>query len=97
MLWSTSGWVVDDKRVERIWRQEGLMVPSRRPKAVKSRITADTYRHWGGRAPRKHEACVTVTTLDATKNWLRTLWRQTRRSIGTTCRNLKISFGIMQQ
>jgi putative transposase len=26
LLRSTSGWVVNDKRVERIWRQEGLKV-----------------------------------------------------------------------
>ena len=27
-----SGWVVNDKRVERIWRREGLKVPSKQPK-----------------------------------------------------------------
>ena len=32
LLRSTSGWVVNDKRVERIWRQEGLKVPPRQPK-----------------------------------------------------------------
>ena len=32
----SSGWVVNDKRVERIWRQEGLKVPRRQPK--RSRI-----------------------------------------------------------
>jgi transposase InsO family protein len=26
------GWVVNHKRVERIWRQEGLKVPARQPK-----------------------------------------------------------------
>jgi len=36
LLRSTAGWVVNDKRVERIWRQEGLKVPSRQPK--RSRI-----------------------------------------------------------
>jgi transposase InsO family protein len=36
MLRNTSGWVVNDKRVERIWRQEGLKVPPRQPK--RSRI-----------------------------------------------------------
>ena len=36
MLRSTSGQVVNDKRVERIWRQEGLKVPPRQPK--RSRI-----------------------------------------------------------
>ena len=35
-LRSTSGWVVNDKRVERIWRQEGRKVPRRQPK--RSRI-----------------------------------------------------------
>jgi transposase InsO family protein len=27
-----AGWIVNDKRVERIWRQEGLKVPSKQPK-----------------------------------------------------------------
>ena len=27
-----AGWVVNDKRVERIWRREGLKVPQRQPK-----------------------------------------------------------------
>ena len=36
LLRSTAGWVVNDKRVERIWRQEGLKVPRRQPK--RSRI-----------------------------------------------------------
>jgi transposase InsO family protein len=31
-LRSTAGWVVNDKRVERIWRREGLKVPARQPK-----------------------------------------------------------------
>jgi transposase InsO family protein len=31
-LLRTWGWVVNDKRVERIWRQEGLKVPSKQPK-----------------------------------------------------------------
>jgi transposase InsO family protein len=30
-LQSTAGWVVNDKRVERIWKQEGLKVPPRQP------------------------------------------------------------------
>jgi putative transposase len=32
LLRSTAGWVVNDKRVERIWRREGLKVPKRQPK-----------------------------------------------------------------
>jgi putative transposase len=32
LLRSQSGWVVNDKRVERIWRREGLKVPARQPK-----------------------------------------------------------------
>jgi transposase InsO family protein len=32
LLRSTAGWVVNDKRVERIWRREGLKVPSRQPR-----------------------------------------------------------------
>ena len=27
-----AGWLVNDKRVERIWRQEGLKVPAKQPK-----------------------------------------------------------------
>ena len=27
-----AGWLVNDKRVERIWRREGLKVPARQPK-----------------------------------------------------------------
>jgi putative transposase len=32
LLRSTAGWVVNDKRVERIWRREGLKMPPRQPK-----------------------------------------------------------------
>jgi hypothetical protein len=32
LLRSTLGWVVNDKRVERIWGQEGLKVHHRQPK-----------------------------------------------------------------
>ena len=32
LLRATAGWVVNDKRVERIWRREGLKVPARQPK-----------------------------------------------------------------
>jgi transposase InsO family protein len=32
LLRSTAGWVVNDKRVERVWRREGLKVPSRQPR-----------------------------------------------------------------
>ena len=32
LLRSRAGWVVNDKRVERIWRREGLKVPARQPK-----------------------------------------------------------------
>lgn len=32
LLRSQAGWVVNDKRVERIWRREGLKVPARQPK-----------------------------------------------------------------
>jgi transposase InsO family protein len=31
-LLRTAGWAVNKKRVERIWRREGLKVPSRQPK-----------------------------------------------------------------
>ncbi len=32
MLRTRAGWVVNDKRVERIWRREGLKVPAKQPK-----------------------------------------------------------------
>src|SRR5580693_3652937 len=32
MLRTIAGWVVNDKRVERIWRREGLKVPAKQPK-----------------------------------------------------------------
>lgn len=32
LLRQQAGWVVNDKRVERIWRQEGLRVPNKQPK-----------------------------------------------------------------
>jgi transposase InsO family protein len=32
LLRTTAGWVVNDKRVERIWRLEGLKVPAKQPK-----------------------------------------------------------------
>lgn len=32
LLRSTAGWVVNDKRVERIWRREGMKVPPKQPK-----------------------------------------------------------------
>ena len=39
------GWEVNHKRVERIWRQEGLKVPRRQPKrGVKSRVVCKSER-----------------------------------------------------
>jgi putative transposase len=35
LLRSTAGWVVNDKRVERIWRREGLKVPPKQPKRAR--------------------------------------------------------------
>ena len=32
-LLRNAGWVVNDKRVERIWRREGLKVPAKQPKS----------------------------------------------------------------
>jgi hypothetical protein len=32
MLRDQAGWVVNDKRVERLWRREGLKVPQKQPK-----------------------------------------------------------------
>jgi putative transposase len=32
MLRSTAGWIVNDKRVERIWRREGLKGPAKQSK-----------------------------------------------------------------
>jgi hypothetical protein len=34
LLRSTAGWVVDDKRVEPIWRQEGLKVPANQAEGI---------------------------------------------------------------
>ena len=31
LLRSTAGWIINDKRVERIWRREGLKVPAKQP------------------------------------------------------------------
>ena len=31
LLRTTAGWIVNDKRVERIWRREGLKVPAKQP------------------------------------------------------------------
>ena len=36
LLRTTAGWVVNDKRVERIWRREGLKVPPNNPNAAGS-------------------------------------------------------------
>jgi putative transposase len=41
-LLRAAGWLVNDKRVERLWRQEGLKVPARQPR--KGRL-------WDGMAP----------------------------------------------
>ncbi len=38
LLRSTAGWVVNDKRVERIWRREGLKVPPKQPKRGRLRL-----------------------------------------------------------
>jgi len=32
LLRSTAGWVINDKRVERSWRREGLKVPAKQPR-----------------------------------------------------------------
>jgi len=34
-LLRTEGWVVNHKRVERIWREEGLKVPRKQPKRAR--------------------------------------------------------------
>ena len=39
LLRSWAGWEVNDKRVERIWRQEGLKVPSKQPKRGRLRLS----------------------------------------------------------
>ena len=40
MLRTQAGWVVNDKRVERIWRREGLKVPAKQPKRRRLWIAA---------------------------------------------------------
>ena len=39
LLRSSAGWVVNDKRVERIWRREGLKVPAKQPERVRLWLT----------------------------------------------------------
>jgi hypothetical protein len=38
LLRSTAGWIVNNKRVERIWRREGLKVPAKQPKRGRLRL-----------------------------------------------------------
>ena len=47
LLRTTAGWVVNDKRVERIWRREGLKVPANNPNAAGSgwRLRAERPNH----------------------------------------------------
>jgi hypothetical protein len=56
LLRSTSGWVVNDKRVERIWRQEGLKVPPLQPK--RSRI-------WPSDGSLQYASATRITGLSA--------------------------------
>ena len=41
-LLQAEGWQVNHKRVERIWRQEGLKVPQRQPKRGRLWMNADS-------------------------------------------------------
>ena len=38
VLRAMAGWVVNDKRVERIWRREGAKVPAKQPKRAHLRL-----------------------------------------------------------
>ena len=40
-LLAQDGWLVNDKRVERIWRREGLKVPTNNPSAAGSGLRMD--------------------------------------------------------
>ena len=53
LLRTGAGWVVNDKRVERIWRQEGLKVPAKQPKRGWLWLADGSYvrRHAGGMLP----------------------------------------------
>ena len=44
LLRSTAGWVVNDKRVERIWRREGLKVPKPQPEQDELRAIVESTR-----------------------------------------------------
>ena len=40
-----AGWQVNDKRVERLWRREGLKVPMKQPKKGRLWLNAVSYTH----------------------------------------------------
>ena len=46
-----AGWLVNDKRVERIWRREGLKVPARQPKRSRLWLNDGSCIRLQGRAP----------------------------------------------
>src|SRR5438874_12381051 len=46
-----AGWLVNDKRVERIWRREGLKVPAKQPKRGRLWLNDGSCIPAAGRAP----------------------------------------------
>jgi putative transposase len=46
-----AGWLVNDKRVERIWRRAGLKVPARQPKRSRLWLNDGSCIRLKGRAP----------------------------------------------
>ena len=56
LLWA-EGWRVNYRRVERIWRQEGLQVPQKQPKRARLWLKRWFLRKKASRAP---ESCMGV-------------------------------------
>ena len=50
-LLRTEGWLVNAKRVRRIWRQEGLKVPQRQPHTPHAIRNAHQYEQWYPKTP----------------------------------------------
>jgi hypothetical protein len=63
LLRSTAGWVVNDKRVERIWRQEGLKVPQKQPK--RGRLWLNDGSCIRLRAERRNHVCLMTSSRTA--------------------------------
>ena len=71
-----AGWQVNDKRVERLWRREGLKVPMKQPK--KGRLWLNDGSCVGLRP--KHRNHVWSEPLD--RHWSERQWRKTSSIAG---------------